>query len=224
MPSPATPSPIPMALAASYLPVGVGVANLVPPTAGTGPGGLQVPVHVPGPSAWQQLSAAATALASFLLKHSQAALLKQATQYCVALSDAALHGMSAKLADPQQQMSLLGKSLLLAAVALMPASQQFCESLLDQLQVQAKALLEGLQHAWYGEAAGYPALDAPDAVPVLLADSGLDDGVLPHPASDLPLAELESAVAWLDAAALHEDPEGVELVGNRDSAEPLWMT
>lgn len=228
MSSPATPSSEHLALTA-FAPVGAAVTGMLLPAIGSGAGGLQVALQAPVSSAWQQLSAAAAALASYLLQHSQAALLKQATQYCVALTDSTLQGISARLADPAQQMSLLGKSLLLAAVALMPASQAFCESLLQQLQVQAKALLENLQQIWHGEAAGYPALEAPAGLPALapppaqlaaaleqdFTPSGADIGwPEPEPPAALPQAPL----AW------PEEPASVCLVGSAEGGEFLPMT
>lgn len=227
MPSPAMPSALPFALS-DRPPSGAAVASVLVPTGGPGPGALQAPVHAPALPAWQQLSDAAAALAAYLVAHSQAVLLSQATHYCIALTDGALQSMSARLADPQQPMSLLDKSLQLAAVAMMPASRTFCESLLQQLQVLAKALLESLHDAWYGEAAGHAALDAADALPALepaqavtgpacetaSAASGCTaDSPTPWP----PTAVWDEPVAW------YADPSGVCLVAGGESTAPAWI-
>lgn len=227
MPSTAMPCALPLALY-DRPPSGAAVASVLMPTGGPGPGAQQAPVHASAPPAWQQLSDAAAALAAYLVEHSQAVLLRQATNYCIALTEGALQGMSARLADAQQPMSLLDKSLLLAAVALMPASRTFCESLLQQLQVLAKALLESLHDAWYGEAAGHAALDVSDALPVpeppqavngaacetaFAASCCTADGSQPWPPT----------AAWDEAVASYADPPGVCLVAADESIAPGWI-
>ncbi len=93
----------------------------------------------------QELPVNAAALGAFLVQQAQEIMLKQAMAYCTGLVDWAVHSISQRLVDPQDQMPFLGDSLLRAAVTAMPSSQQVCKAALSQLQVQAMALLAGLQ-------------------------------------------------------------------------------
>lgn len=211
-PAPALlPAPAAAAAAATDLPAGASGISTALLADSAHPDGL----HIQTP--WQQWSVALAALGSWLMEQAQAALLQQATKYCVSITDWATHSVTDELAELQQQVSTVGKSLLLVGLATIPASQVFCTALLTELQAQVKALLEGMQLAWSGDARpDSRALELPaSALPALGDAQALLPAAWPHdmlPASwdvDAPLPEPERSA---------DQTVSVGLVGDWDTA------